>query len=112
LKPCQPFSAAGKGASPRVFADELSYVLPYAHFLYAERRPNPALEKEPDAPPEEMRLHFVSADVVICGSGLRMLERAIQKYELKSVKAADRRLAATLNTHVTGVTLTLTNQNI
>ena len=99
-------------AALAVLADETSYVLPYAHFLYAERRPNPALEQEPDAPPEEMRLHFAAAEVVLRGSGLRLLERAVQKYELKSVKAADRRLAATLHPHIAGVTLTLTKENI
>jgi hypothetical protein len=41
-----------------------------------------------------------------------LLERAVQKYELKSVKAADRRLAATLHPHIAGVTLILTKENI
>ena len=59
-----------------------------------------------------MRLHFAAAEVVLRGSGLRLLERAVQKYELKSVKAADRRLAATLHPHIAGVTLTLTTENI
>ena len=107
--PC--YDSDSTTATLGVFVDDISYTLPYAHFLYAERRPNPALEKEPDAPPEELRLHFVSAEVVICGSGLRMLERAIQKYELKSVQAADRRLAASLTTHVASVTHTLTKEN-
>ena len=29
--------------------DGISYLLPYAQFLYAEKISNPALEKEPDA---------------------------------------------------------------
>jgi hypothetical protein len=94
-------------------ADEgISYLLPYAQFLYAERISNPALEQEPDAPPEKMRIHFAWADVVVLGSGLKRLEAAIQKYELKFVKSADRRLAATLNTHIAAVTVTLTNKNV
>jgi hypothetical protein len=96
-----------------VFADNgISYLLPYAQFLYAEKISNPALEKEPDAPPEKMRIHFASADVVVLGSGLKRLEQGIQKYELKFVKSADRRLAATLSTHIAAVTLTLTKENV
>jgi hypothetical protein len=96
-----------------VFADNgTSYLLPYAQFLYAERISNPALEKEPDAPPEKMRIFFATAEVVVLGSGLKRLEHGIQKSELKFVKSADRRLAATLSTHIAAVTLTLTKESI
>ena len=96
-----------------VFADNgISYLLPYAQFLYAERISNPALEKEPDAPPEKMRICFATAEVIVLGSGLKRLEQGIQKSELKFVKSADRRLAATLSTHVAAVTLTLTKENV
>jgi hypothetical protein len=88
--------------------DGISYLLPYAQFLYAERSSNPALEQEPDAPPEKMVIHFASADVVVLGSGLKRVEHEIQQQELSFVKSADRRLAATLKTHITAVTLTLT----
>ena len=70
------------------------------------------MEKEPDAPPEKMLIRFARADVVVLGSGLQRLEREIQKYELKFVKSADRRLAATLNTHIAAVTVTLTKENV
>ena len=90
----------------------ISYLLPYAQFLYAEKISNPALEKEPDAPPEKMLIHFACADVVVLGSGLKRLEQEIQKYELKFVKSADRRFAATLKTHIAAVTVTLTKENI
>jgi hypothetical protein len=100
-------------AALKVIADDgISYLLPYAQFLYAEKISNPALEKEPDAPPEKMLIHFACADVVILGSGLKRLETEIQKYELKFVKSADRRLAATLNTHIAAVTVTLTKENV
>ena len=92
--------------------DGISYLLPYAQFLYAERISNPALEKEPDAPPEKMRICFATAEVVVLGSGLKRLEHGIQKYELKFVKSADRRLAATLSTHIAAVILTLTKENV
>jgi hypothetical protein len=92
--------------------DGISYLLPYAQFLYAEKVSNPALEKEPDAPPEKMLIHFACADVVVLGSGLKRLEAEIQKYELKFVKSADRRLAATLNTHIAAVTVALTKENV
>jgi len=96
-----------------VFADDgISYLLPYAQFLYAEKISNPALEKEPDAPPEKMLIRFASANVVVLGSGLKRLEAEIQKYELKFVKSADRRLAATLKTHIAAVTVTLTKENV
>lgn len=92
--------------------DGISYLLPYAQFMYAEKISNPTLEKEPDAPPEKVLIHFACADVVILGSGLARLETGLQKYELKFVKAADRRLAATLNTHVAAVTVTFTKENL
>ena len=100
-------------AALAVFADDgINYLLPYAQFLYAERVSNQALETEPDAPPEKMRIRFACADVVVLGSGLKRLEQDIQKYELKFVKAADRRLAVTLKTHIAAVTVTLTKENV
>ena len=96
-----------------VFADDgISYVLPYAQFMYAERNSNPVLERDADAPPEKMVIHFAQAEIVVLGSGLKRLELEIQKYELKFVKSADRRLAASLKTHVATVILTLTKENV
>jgi hypothetical protein len=92
--------------------DGISYLLPYAQFLFAERISNPALEKEPEAPPEKMLIRFALADVVVLGSGLKAIERGLQKCELKFVKAADRRHAAMLNTFVASVAITLTKKNI
>jgi hypothetical protein len=92
--------------------DGISYLLPYAQFMYAEKVSNPALEKEPDASPEKMLIHFACADVVVLGSGLKRLGQDIQKYELKFVKSADRRLAVTLKTHIAAVTVTLTKENV
>ena len=107
--PC--FGSDTQIAALNVFADDgHSYLLPYAQFLYAERVSNPALEKEPDAPPEKMWIRFACADVVVLGSGLQRLEAEIQKYELKFVKSADRRLAATLNTHIATVTIAFTKE--
>lgn len=104
--PC--FSTDPKIASLDVIVDEdISYLLSYAQFLYAKRAANPAQEKDPDAPPEKLLIHFAQADVVVLGSGLRRLEGEIQKCELKFVKSADRRFAPTLNTHIAAVTITL-----
>ena len=98
-------------AALNVFADdEHSYQLPYAQFLYAEMTPNPTLEKKPDAPPEKMLVCFASAKVTLLGSGLKSLERAIQKYELKFVKSADRRYAAALKAHIVSVTITFNRE--
>ena len=90
----------------------ISYLLPYAQFLYAERIANPALEKEPDAPPEKLLVHFAQADVVVLGSGLKRLADGIQKQGLQFVKPADPRVAASFITHVASITLTLTKENI
>jgi hypothetical protein len=98
-------------ATLNVFADnEHSYLLPYAQFLYAEMIPNPALEKEADAPPQKLVICFALAEITVLGSGLKSLERAIQKYELKLVKSVDRHFAAALKTHVATVAITLTKE--
>lgn len=92
-------------ATLNVFADERSYQLPYAQFLYAELIPNSVLEKNADAPPEKLLICFAVAEVTVFGCGLKSLERAIQKYELKFVRSADRRHAAALKTHVAAVVI-------
>ena len=98
-------------ATLNVFADdERSYQLPYAQFLYAEMIPNPAQEKNADAPPEKLLICFAAAEVTVHGSGLKSLERAIQKYELKFVKSADRCYATTFKTHITAVTIAFTKE--
>ena len=95
------------------FADDgISYLLPYAQFLYAERMANPALEKEPEAPPEKMSIHFACANVVVLGSGLKWLERRLQQYELSFVMPADSRLGEVYDTLITAVTLTLTKERV
>ncbi len=98
-------------ATLNVFADDArSYQFPYAQFLYAEMTPNPALERNADAPPERLLIAFAAAKVTVLGSGLRSLERTIQKYELKFVKSADRRYARASNTHVAAVAIIFTKE--
>ena len=105
--PC--FELDASIAAVHVLADDgRSYLLPYAQFLYAERTANAALEREPEAPPETLLLHFATADVTLLGSGLKAVEKAVQRYALKSVQAADRRFAAALKTHVAAVAITFT----
>ena len=107
--PC--FATDASIATLNVMADDThSYELPYAQFLYAEKISNPALEQAPDAPPEKMVIRFVQAEVVLLGSGLKAIERGLQRYELKFVKTADQRYAATLKTHSTAVAVTLTKE--
>jgi hypothetical protein len=109
--PC--FSSSPKIAALNVQADdEHSHLLPYAQFLSTERFPNPALAQKADAPPEKMLIRFAQAEVVVLGSGLYAVERDLQEYELKFVKSADRRFAATLKTHIAAVTITLTKENV
>ena len=106
------------GSDPNIAAleiiadDGISYLLPYAQFLYAERTANPALENEPEASPEKMSIHFGCAEVIVLGSGLKRLERWLQGYELSFVMSADSRLGAVYDTLITAVTLTLTKERI
>ena len=92
--------------------DEHSYLLPYAQLLYAETIPNPALEKNADAPLEKLVICFAVAEVTLLGSGLQTVARKIQKCELNFVKAVDRRFAATLKTHIAAATITFNKDNI
>jgi hypothetical protein len=92
--------------------DEHHYLLPYAQFLYAERTANPDVEKDADVPPEKMLIRFAMAEVLILGSGLNWIETRLQKYELKWMQAADRRLAAQFRTHLAVVTVNFTKENI
>ena len=97
--------------SLNVYADdEHSYLLPYAQLLYAETIPNPALEKNTDAPPEKLVICFAVAEVTLLGSGLQAIARKIQKCDLNFVKAVDRRFAASLKTHVATVAVNFTKQ--
>ena len=96
-------------ASLNVYADdEHCYLLPYAQLLYAETIPNPALEKNADAPPEKLVICFAAAEVTLLGSGLQAVARKIQKCELNFVKAVDRRFTASLKTHIAAVVISLT----
>jgi hypothetical protein len=108
--PC--FTSDIKSAALNVYADDMhNYLLPYAQLLSAERFSNPALEQEPDAPPEKMLIRFAQAVVAVLGSGLGAVERDLQQYELKFVKSAPRRFAGLLNTHIAAVTITFTKEN-
>ena len=92
--------------------DGISYLLPYAQFLYAERTANPALEKAPEASPEKLSIHFGCAEVIVLGSGLNRLEDWLQRYELSCVRPADSRLAAVYDTLISAVAVTLTKENV
>jgi len=100
-------------AALNVFADdEHSYFLPYAQLLYAEMIPNPALEKNADAPPEKLLICFAVAEVTVLGSGLQAVARKIQRCDLNFLKPVDRRFVATLKTHVAAVTVKFTKQEM
>ena len=110
-KPC--FGQNPNAAAVAVLTDDgISYLLPFAQFLYAERKANPALEREPEAPPEKMSIYFVGAEVAVLGSGLKRLEGWLQRYELSFVMSADSRLGAVYDTLITAVTLTLTKERV
>jgi hypothetical protein len=108
--PC--FSSDVKSAALNVYADDRhNYLLPYEQLLSAERFSNPALEQEPDAPPEKMLIRFAQAEVVVLGSGLNAVERDFQRYELNFIMAAPRRFAGLLHSHIAAVTITFTKEN-
>jgi hypothetical protein len=106
----------GQGANAAAITvltdDGISYLLPFAQFLYAKRTANPALEKEPEAPPEKMSIYFGCAEVIVLGSGLKRLERWLQEYKLSFVMPADSRLGAVYDTLITTVTITFTKENV
>ena len=108
--PC--FTSDINSAALKVYADDgHNYLLPYAQLLSAESFSNPALEQEPDAPPQKMLIRFALAEVVVLGSGLDSVERELQQYVLTFVKSAPRRFAGLLNTHIAAVTITFTKEN-
>jgi hypothetical protein len=109
--PC--YTSAPNIAALNVFADNGdSHLLPYAQFLSSRRTSNPALEQEPDAPPEKMLIRFAQAEVSVLGSGLAAVESDLQQYELKSVESAPRRFAGLLKTHIAAVTITYTKEDV
>ncbi len=109
--PC--FGHDPNAAAVAVLTDDgISYLLPFAQFLFAKRTANPALENEPEAPPDKMSIHFAGAEVIVLGCGLERLERWLQGYELSFVKSADSRLGAVYDTLITSVILTLTKENV
>jgi hypothetical protein len=109
--PC--FTSDAQIAALNVYAeDRHNYLLPYAQLLSAERFSNPALEDEPDAPPEKMLIRFAQAEVVVLGCGLDMVEHDLQRYELKFIMAAPRRFAGLLHSHIAAVTITFNKENL
>lgn len=100
-------------ASLNVYAaGEHNYFLPYAQLLYAETIPNPALEKNADAPPEKLVICFAVAEVTVLGSGLEAIARKVQRCELNFVRAIDRRFVASLKTHVAAIVVNLTKPKL
>jgi len=86
-----------------------SHQLAYAHFIRSELGDNPVLEQKPDAPPQLLSIHFSVGVVRVLGAGLRSLDRALQKNELKFVqrgKCTNERATTPTTTVITSVTIT------
>jgi len=85
-----------------------NHQLAYAHFIRSEFGDNPDVESKPAAAPQQLVLHFSMAVVTILGAGLRPLDRAIQKNELKYVQRGtfSASKAERPTTVVTSVTIT------
>lgn len=62
------------------------YQLAYAHFIHSELGANPALEQRPDAPPQQLVMHFSMAVVTVLGAALHLIDKAVQKNDLKYVQ--------------------------
>jgi len=96
-------------ATLNVFTDhQRSHQLAYAHFIRSELGDNPALEQKPDASPQVLSIHFSVGVVTVVGAGLRVLDKALQKHELKFVqrgKCTNERATASTTTVITSVTI-------
>ena len=66
--------------------DRRSYQLAYSHFMYSELRANPELERKPDAPPQQMVIHFSMGVVTVLGAALHLIYTAVQKNDLKFIQ--------------------------
>lgn len=112
------------GVDSQVFAlnvltdHQRSHQLAYAHFIHSELGANPASEQKPDAPPQQLLIHFSMAVVTILGAGLHALEKHLQKSELQFVQrgtlCANRveRPTTKPTTVVTSVTITFTKETL
>jgi hypothetical protein len=66
---------------------------------------NPQLEQNADAPPEQLLIQFVQADVLVLGCGLYQLEQKVQKSELQYVTASDLGQTEVFRTLVAKITI-------
>lgn len=85
-----------------------SHQLAYAHFVRSEFGDNSTLEQKPDAPPQVLSIHFSVGVVTVLGAGLRVLDRALQKHELKLVqrgKSTNERATTPITTVIASVTI-------
>jgi len=78
-----------------------TYLLPYKQLFYAELTPGPS--RSPIALLEKLQIHFSMADLTVLGKGLKPIELAVQKGELKLVKPVDKRFSQNMSTHVASV---------
>jgi hypothetical protein len=93
--------------------DGRDYTLNYSQFLYSEFSANPDLEDNPATPPQRLEIHFTLGTVLITGSALEALARAVQRGELKSVWRYTRKsLDPDARVHVNSVTVTIHQKQI
>jgi hypothetical protein len=83
-----------------------NYLFPYAHLLFAELSANPAVEKQPDAPPQRLHIYFAIGEIIILGSGLRRLELELQKGSLKFARRVSQDYSSALQTNIVSITVT------
>ena len=97
------------GTDPKVHgvnvmtSDGRSCGLPFAQFLDSELVANPALETDPDAPPEMLTIHFVSATVTVLGTGLKRIQDGLLGADLAFIRPLDRRFKGAIRGHVAEV---------
>jgi len=84
-------------ASISILADDgRTYGFATSQYVDFVHEANPEMQKDSDAPAERMRLRFATAEVMILGSGLERIARALSEGQLCRMKAISRRYAGVL----------------
>jgi len=69
------------------------------------------LEKEPDAPPEKMLIHFACADVVVLAAP-QAADTGNSEIRIEVCEVGGSAVRRHVETHIAAVTVTLTKENI
>jgi hypothetical protein len=87
-----------------------SWVVSYAHLLFAEMGPEPEVENDPAICPERITICFLRLDVVIVGSRLSPILELLQRAELGWIEAVAPDCAVPNQPYVQSIQVTLTRR--